>query len=80
MLPCGFFFYKRVSLHRDKNCTDIWEAFQAVLAKDPCSVLPSDYDLYINLSRHSIPRDKVTKALTRGSVFTEARRRGGQTF
>uniref|UniRef100_G1PDE7 ADP-ribosyl cyclase/cyclic ADP-ribose hydrolase n=2 Tax=Myotis lucifugus TaxID=59463 RepID=G1PDE7_MYOLU len=43
---------------RDKNCTDIWEAFQAVLAKDPCSVLPSDYNLFINLSRHSIPRDK----------------------
>ncbi|KAK1346041.1 hypothetical protein QTO34_008510 [Cnephaeus nilssonii] len=43
---------------RDKNCTDIWEAFQGVLAKDPCSVLPSDYDLLINLSRHSIPRDQ----------------------
>ncbi|KAM7154853.1 ADP-ribosyl cyclase/cyclic ADP-ribose hydrolase 2 [Molossus nigricans] len=43
---------------RDKNCTAIWEAFQTVLDKDPCSVLPSDYDLYINLSRHSIPRNK----------------------
>ncbi|KAL0596561.1 ADP-ribosyl cyclase/cyclic ADP-ribose hydrolase 2 [Plecturocebus cupreus] len=43
---------------RNKNCTAIWEAFKVVLAKDPCSVLPSDYDLFINLSRHSIPRDK----------------------
>ncbi|XP_067591673.1 ADP-ribosyl cyclase/cyclic ADP-ribose hydrolase 2 isoform X1 [Pseudorca crassidens] len=43
---------------RDKNCTAIWEAFKLVLDKDPCSVLPSDYDLFINLSRHSIPRDK----------------------
>ncbi|XP_045140324.1 ADP-ribosyl cyclase/cyclic ADP-ribose hydrolase 2-like [Echinops telfairi] len=43
---------------RDKNCTAIWEAFSVVLDKDPCSVLPSDYDLFINLSRHSIPRDK----------------------
>ncbi|XP_045406358.1 ADP-ribosyl cyclase/cyclic ADP-ribose hydrolase 2 [Lemur catta] len=43
---------------RDKNCTAIWEAFKVVLDKDPCSVLPSDYDLFINLSRHSIPRDK----------------------
>ncbi|MBW00329.1 ADP-ribosyl cyclase/cyclic ADP-ribose hydrolase 2, partial [Eschrichtius robustus] len=44
---------------RDKNCTAIWEAFKLVLDKDPCSVLPSDYDLFINLSRHSIPRDKL---------------------
>lgn len=43
---------------RDKNCTAIWEAFRAVLGKDPCSVFPSDYDLFINLSRHSIPRGK----------------------
>ncbi|KAB0354569.1 hypothetical protein FD755_023107 [Muntiacus reevesi] len=43
---------------RDKNCTAIWEAFKVVLDKDPCSVRPSDYDLFINLSRHSIPRDK----------------------
>ncbi|XP_035952427.1 ADP-ribosyl cyclase/cyclic ADP-ribose hydrolase 2 isoform X3 [Halichoerus grypus] len=43
---------------RDKNCTAIWEAFKVVLDKDPCSVFPSDYDLFINLSRHSIPRDK----------------------
>ncbi|MBZ3882567.1 ADP-ribosyl cyclase/cyclic ADP-ribose hydrolase 2 [Sciurus carolinensis] len=43
---------------RDKNCTAIWEAFKVVLDKDPCSVLPSDYDLFIDLSMHSIPRDK----------------------
>ncbi|KAF5927003.1 ADP-ribosyl cyclase/cyclic ADP-ribose hydrolase 2 isoform X2 [Diceros bicornis minor] len=43
---------------RNKNCTAIWEAFKVVLDKDPCSVFPSDYDLFINLSRHSIPRDK----------------------
>ncbi|XP_040093490.1 ADP-ribosyl cyclase/cyclic ADP-ribose hydrolase 2 isoform X2 [Oryx dammah] len=43
---------------RDKNCTAIWEAFKVVLDKDPCSVRPSDYDLFINLSRHSIPKDK----------------------
>eukprot|EP00072_Mus_musculus_P035248 XP_006503769.1 PREDICTED: ADP-ribosyl cyclase/cyclic ADP-ribose hydrolase 2 isoform X1 [Mus musculus] len=42
----------------NKNCTAIWEAFKGVLDKDPCSVLPSDYDLFINLSRHPIPRDK----------------------
>ncbi|KAM5271700.1 ADP-ribosyl cyclase/cyclic ADP-ribose hydrolase 2 [Ctenodactylus gundi] len=41
-----------------KNCTAIWEAFKVVLDKDPCSVFPSDYDLFINLSWHSIPRDK----------------------
>ncbi|XP_019309205.2 ADP-ribosyl cyclase/cyclic ADP-ribose hydrolase 2 isoform X1 [Panthera pardus] len=43
---------------RDKNCTAIWEAFKVVLDKDPCSVFPSDYELFISLSRHSIPRDK----------------------
>lgn len=60
-LRCDFSsLYKLVLLHRDKNCTAIWEAFKMVLDKDPCSVLPSDYDLFMNLSRHSIPRDKVT--------------------
>lgn len=43
---------------REKNCTAIWEAFKVVLDKDPCSVLPSDYDLFINLSKHALPRDK----------------------
>ncbi|KAB0342784.1 hypothetical protein FD754_019710, partial [Muntiacus muntjak] len=47
-----------VYAQKDKNCTAIWEAFKVVLDKDPCSVRPSDYDLFINLSRHSIPRDK----------------------
>ncbi|XP_074085856.1 ADP-ribosyl cyclase/cyclic ADP-ribose hydrolase 2 isoform X1 [Macrotis lagotis] len=42
----------------EKNCSAIWEAFKSVLHKDPCTVQPSDYDLFINLSRHSIPRDK----------------------
>lgn len=26
--------------------------------KDPCNVLPSDYDLFVELSRHTIPTDK----------------------
>lgn len=43
---------------RDKNCTAIWEAFRAVLDKEPCAVLPSDYDPFISLSRHPIPQDK----------------------
>lgn len=43
---------------QDKNCTAIWEAFRTVLAKPPCSVLPSDYDLFLSLSRHALPRDK----------------------
>uniref|UniRef100_H0X8A3 ADP-ribosyl cyclase/cyclic ADP-ribose hydrolase n=1 Tax=Otolemur garnettii TaxID=30611 RepID=H0X8A3_OTOGA len=46
-------------LHRNKNCTAIWEAFKVVLDKDPCSVLPEDYDLFIQLSKHPIPRDKT---------------------
>jgi len=44
-----------------------------VLDKDPCSVLPSDYDLFINLSRHAIPRDKVrttASARDRSVLFT----------
>lgn len=60
MMCCFFFFFSRVLPYRDKNCTALWEAFRMVLLrKDPCSVFPSDYDLFINLSRHSIPRDKV---------------------
>ncbi|XP_060044291.1 ADP-ribosyl cyclase/cyclic ADP-ribose hydrolase 2 isoform X2 [Erinaceus europaeus] len=43
---------------RSKNCTAIWEAFKVVLEKEPCSVLPSDYDLFLNLSWHPLPRDK----------------------
>lgn len=59
-----FFFFKCVVLHRGRNCTAIWEAFKVVLVKDPCSVLPSDYDRFIDLSRHSIPRDKVKTFLS----------------
>ncbi|XP_006884600.1 PREDICTED: ADP-ribosyl cyclase 2 [Elephantulus edwardii] len=43
---------------RDKNCTAIWEAFRVVLDKDPCAVVPSDYDRFIDLSWHAIPKDK----------------------
>ncbi|XP_055963281.1 ADP-ribosyl cyclase/cyclic ADP-ribose hydrolase 2 [Sorex fumeus] len=43
---------------RNKNCTAIWEAFRVVLDKDPCNVLPSDYDLFMELSRHTLPTDK----------------------
>lgn len=60
-------------LYRNKNCTAIWEAFKGVLDKDPCSVLPSDYDLFINLSRHPIPRDKVKtdpSAMDQSVIFT----------
>ena len=65
-----FFLDKLVPLPRDKNCTAVWEAFHVVLEKDPCSVFPSDYDLFINLSRHSIPRDKVRPFQTWLSVQT----------
>lgn len=65
---CLLFYFWPVLLHRDRNCTAIWEAFKVVLDKDPCSVLPSDYDLFINLSRHSIPRDKVITAISDKSL------------
>ncbi|XP_063813070.1 ADP-ribosyl cyclase/cyclic ADP-ribose hydrolase 2 [Pseudophryne corroboree] len=42
-----------------KNCSAIWIAFKsAFVSKDPCSVLPSDYELYTNLTLHDIPADK----------------------
>ncbi|XP_053560098.1 ADP-ribosyl cyclase/cyclic ADP-ribose hydrolase 2 isoform X2 [Bombina bombina] len=42
-----------------KNCSEILEAFKkAFIKKDPCSVLPSDYELYINLTFHDIPSSK----------------------
>ncbi|KAM8939537.1 ADP-ribosyl cyclase/cyclic ADP-ribose hydrolase 2-like [Pelodytes ibericus] len=42
-----------------KNCSEIWEAFKAVfIRKDPCSISPSDYELYINLTFHHIPENK----------------------
>ncbi|XP_024068045.2 ADP-ribosyl cyclase/cyclic ADP-ribose hydrolase 2 [Terrapene carolina triunguis] len=43
----------------EKNCTEIWEAFKkAFINKDPCNILPSDYELFINLSLHTIPPNK----------------------
>ncbi|XP_053314286.1 ADP-ribosyl cyclase/cyclic ADP-ribose hydrolase 2-like [Spea bombifrons] len=42
-----------------KNCSEIWEALKmAFVHKDPCSVFPSDYELYINLTLHKIPANK----------------------
>ncbi|XP_025034204.1 ADP-ribosyl cyclase/cyclic ADP-ribose hydrolase 2 isoform X3 [Pelodiscus sinensis] len=44
----------------EKNCTEIWEAFKnAFINKDPCNILPSDYELFINLSVHTIPPNKA---------------------
>jgi len=38
----------------------MWEAFKnAFINKDPCSILPQDYELFINLSLHTIPPNKV---------------------
>ncbi|XP_010575112.1 PREDICTED: ADP-ribosyl cyclase/cyclic ADP-ribose hydrolase 2 isoform X2 [Haliaeetus leucocephalus] len=43
----------------EKNCSEIWEAFKnAFINKDPCSILPKDYELVINLSLHTIPPNK----------------------
>ncbi|XP_077333877.1 ADP-ribosyl cyclase/cyclic ADP-ribose hydrolase 2-like isoform X1 [Lithobates pipiens] len=43
----------------DKNCSAIWAAFKSAFAsKDPCSVIPSDYELFINMTHHDIPTDK----------------------
>ncbi|XP_010012375.1 PREDICTED: ADP-ribosyl cyclase/cyclic ADP-ribose hydrolase 2-like, partial [Nestor notabilis] len=43
----------------EKNCSEIWEAFKsAFINKDPCSILPEDYELFINLSLHTIPPNK----------------------
>ncbi|KFV62891.1 ADP-ribosyl cyclase 2, partial [Dryobates pubescens] len=43
----------------EKNCSEIWEAFKnAFIHKDPCSILPKDYELFINLSFHTIPPNK----------------------
>uniref|UniRef100_A0A8C5LNW2 ADP-ribosyl cyclase/cyclic ADP-ribose hydrolase n=1 Tax=Leptobrachium leishanense TaxID=445787 RepID=A0A8C5LNW2_9ANUR len=42
-----------------KNCSQIWEAFKSAFAnKDPCSILPSDYELFINQTHHAIPPNK----------------------
>ncbi|KYO45787.1 ADP-ribosyl cyclase 2 isoform A [Alligator mississippiensis] len=43
----------------EKNCSELLEAFKkAFMNKDPCNILPSDYELFINLSQHSIPPNK----------------------
>ncbi|KAM5193296.1 ADP-ribosyl cyclase/cyclic ADP-ribose hydrolase 2-like [Mantella aurantiaca] len=43
----------------DKNCTAIWDAFKnAFVGKDSCSVFPSDYELFINMTHHDIPTNK----------------------
>ncbi|NXH10081.1 BST1 hydrolase, partial [Bucco capensis] len=43
----------------EKNCSAIWEAFKnAFINKDPCNILPMDYELFINLSLHTIPANK----------------------
>ncbi|XP_056411156.1 ADP-ribosyl cyclase/cyclic ADP-ribose hydrolase 2-like [Hyla sarda] len=42
-----------------KNCSAIWEAFKsAFVSKDPCSVIPSDYERYVNLTLHDLPINK----------------------
>lgn len=46
--------------YSEKNCSQIWEAFKnAFINKDPCSILPKDYELFINLTFHMIPPNKV---------------------
>ncbi|XP_009646315.1 ADP-ribosyl cyclase/cyclic ADP-ribose hydrolase 2 [Egretta garzetta] len=43
----------------EKNCSEMWEAFKyAFINKDPCNVLPKDYELFIKLSLHKIPPNK----------------------
>ncbi|XP_071303429.1 ADP-ribosyl cyclase/cyclic ADP-ribose hydrolase 2 [Agelaius tricolor] len=43
----------------EKNCSQIWEAFKnAFINKDPCSIHPKDYELFINLTFHTIPPNK----------------------
>ncbi|OCT99367.1 bone marrow stromal cell antigen 1 L homeolog isoform X1 [Xenopus laevis] len=43
-----------------KNCSEIWEAFlKAFVGKDPCTLLPEHYELFINLTLHDIPASKA---------------------
>lgn len=45
----------------EKNCSELWEAFRnAFINKDPCNILPQDFELFFKLSLHAIPTDKVT--------------------
>lgn len=54
---CYLFFFNDYS---EKNCSEIWEAFKnAFINKDPCNILPKDYELFINLTLHTIPPNKV---------------------
>lgn len=55
---CHQYLQKLSPGQRDKNCTAIWEAFSTVLHKDPCNVLPSDYDQFLELSKHTLPKDQ----------------------
>lgn len=44
----------------EKNCSELWEAFRnAFINKDPCNILPKDYELFIKLAFHTIPANKV---------------------
>ncbi|KAI6069641.1 ADP-ribosyl cyclase/cyclic ADP-ribose hydrolase 2 isoform X1 [Aix galericulata] len=43
----------------EKNCSELWEAFRnAFINKDPCNILPKDYELFIKLAFHTIPANK----------------------
>ncbi|XP_033889760.3 ADP-ribosyl cyclase/cyclic ADP-ribose hydrolase 2-like isoform X1 [Acipenser ruthenus] len=43
----------------EKNCSQIWEAFRdAFIFKDPCKVLPKDYEPFIRLTVHDVPLNK----------------------
>ncbi|XP_065591834.1 ADP-ribosyl cyclase/cyclic ADP-ribose hydrolase 2-like isoform X1 [Cyrtonyx montezumae] len=43
----------------EKNCSDLWEAFRnAFINKDPCNILPQDFELFFKLSLHAIPTGK----------------------
>ncbi|XP_072921075.1 ADP-ribosyl cyclase/cyclic ADP-ribose hydrolase 2-like isoform X1 [Hemitrygon akajei] len=44
----------------EKNCTAIWEAFQnAFVYKDPCNISPTNYETFIKLAFHKIPRNET---------------------
>ncbi|POI32501.1 hypothetical protein CIB84_003747 [Bambusicola thoracicus] len=43
----------------EKNCSELWEAFRnAFINKNPCNVLPQDFELFFKLSLHAIPTGK----------------------
>ncbi|MGH0116876.1 UNVERIFIED_CONTAM: hypothetical protein FKN15_040865 [Acipenser sinensis] len=43
----------------EKNCSQIWEAFRdAFIFKDPCKVLPKDFEPFIRLTVHDVPLNK----------------------